>query len=196
MLWATACAHALRLPDLAAVAGGRAVLGGELPGVRRAERVEHLERGLVAGRKAGLRLGRSRPRVLLEELVRELAPPGALPDQLHLGLALAAHRALDERRERRDGARRDLAQRRPLVAEDAGIAVLVGADRRRRCPCPRAPAPGCASGARCPGTPGRTRRARTRSRRACARPRTRGRRRPCRRKRSGRTRPAARSRGS
>jgi hypothetical protein len=115
------------LSDLAAVAGGRAVGRRLLAG--RAERLQHGQRGFVAGPQAGFGFRRPRPRVLLEEPVRVLAPPGALADQLDLGRALAAHRALDERRERRDGARRDLAQRRPLVAEDARVAVLVGADR-------------------------------------------------------------------
>ena len=58
-----------------------------------------------------------------------LAPAGALADQLYLGRALAHHHALDQRRQRRDLGLRHLAQRRSLVAEDAGVAVVVGAER-------------------------------------------------------------------
>jgi hypothetical protein len=57
-----------------------------------------------------------------------LAPAGAFADQGDLGLALLHHQALDERRERGDLGPRHLAQRRPLVAEDAGVAVAVRAD--------------------------------------------------------------------
>jgi len=57
------------------------------------------------------------------------APARALPDQLHLELALAGDQALDERRDRLDAAARDLGERRTGVAEDARVAVLVGADR-------------------------------------------------------------------
>ena len=56
-------------------------------------------------------------------------PAGALADQLDLALALPRHHALDHGGERLDPGAGDLAQRRPLVAEDAGVAVLVGADR-------------------------------------------------------------------
>ena len=58
-----------------------------------------------------------------------LAPAGALPDQLYLRLALAHHHALDQRRQRGDLRLHHLAQRRPLVAEDARIAVVVGPER-------------------------------------------------------------------
>ena len=54
------------------------------------------------------------------------APLSALPDQGDLGLALANHQALDERRQPHHRLPGDLAQRRPLVAEDPRIAVLVG----------------------------------------------------------------------
>ncbi len=49
--------------------------------------------------------------------------------QRDLVLALPHHHALDDVRERRDVALGHLAERRPLIAEDAGIAVPVGADR-------------------------------------------------------------------
>ena len=58
-----------------------------------------------------------------------LAPAGALADQLDLGRALANQHRLEQRRERGDRGAGDLAQRGALVAEDAGVAVLVGADR-------------------------------------------------------------------
>ena len=83
----------------------------------------------MAGAQARLRFGRTRLRVLLEQAVRVLAPPGALPDQRHLSRALDDHHRLDRGAERRDGCAGDLAQRRPLVAEDSRVAVLVGADR-------------------------------------------------------------------
>ena len=81
--------------------------------------------------QAGLGFGRSGPRVLLQKTVRVLTPSGALSDQAKLGLALAHHQTLDERCERKDGVPADLAQRRPLVAEDARVAVLIGAGRPR-----------------------------------------------------------------
>ena len=61
--------------------------------------------------------------------MRVLAPSGALADQRHLGVALDDHEALDERRQGRDRAPGDLGERRPLVAEDARVAVLVGPHR-------------------------------------------------------------------
>ena len=114
--------------DLAAVPRRDAVGRGLLAAVRRAERLEHGESRLVARLQARLGLGRTRPRVPLEQLVREAAPPAALADQRHLGLALAHQYPFDERCEESDAIACDLAQRRPLVAQDAGIAVLVGAD--------------------------------------------------------------------
>ena len=113
--------------DLAAVAGRDAVGGRLLAAVRAVERLQHRERRLVSRPQARLGLGRSGPRVLLQQAVGVLAPARALADQADLGLALAHHHALDERRERENGLPRDLAQRRALVAEDARIAVLVGA---------------------------------------------------------------------
>ena len=82
----------------------------------------------MSGPQAGLCFRRAGPRVLLQQAVRVLAPARALADQLDLGLALPHHHALDERRKRADGLAGDLAQRRTLVAEDAGIAVLIGTD--------------------------------------------------------------------
>ncbi len=114
--------------DLAAVAGGGAVLRAELAGVVRPERREHRQRRLVAGPQAGLCLGRTRHGVLLEQPVGVLAPACALPDQLDLGLALPGHRALDHVRQRRDARAGHLGERRALVAEDPRVAVGVGAD--------------------------------------------------------------------
>ena len=183
-------------PDLAAVAGRDAVGGRLLAAVGAVERREQRERRLVPRAQGRLGLGRARPRVLLQQPVRVLAPARALADQRHLGLALPHQQALDERRERRDRLAGDLAQRRALVAEDAGIAVLVGArpgpTRRARAARRR----GDASGARAPDTPDTTRPARTTSPPAPARPRTRARRRRGRRRRCRRPPPAARSRGS
>src|SRR4029079_10513769 len=45
-----------------------------------------------------------------------------------LVLALARHHALDDVAEWRDRGARYITERRPFVAEDAGVAVLVGAD--------------------------------------------------------------------
>jgi hypothetical protein len=58
-----------------------------------------------------------------------LAPARALPDELDLGLALPRHHRLEQIGERRDRASRRTAERRPPVAEDARIAVLVGSHR-------------------------------------------------------------------
>ena len=141
--------------DLAAVAGGGAVLRAELAGVVRAERREHRQRRLVPGAQARLRLGRARDRVLLEQPVGVLAPARALPDQLDLGRALAGHRALDRRRD--SGA--TLApvtseSGRALVAEDPRVAVGIGADRGRGCPGRRAPGPRSSIGCSAPGYSG------------------------------------------
>ena len=67
--------------------------------------------------------------LFLQQPVGVLTPAGALPDQLHLGRALAHHHALDQRRQRRDLGLRHLAQGWALIAEDAGVAVVVGPDR-------------------------------------------------------------------
>src|SRR5581483_6644602 len=114
--------------DLAAVARGRAVLRPELAGVLRPERREHGQGRLVAGPQARLGLGRPRHRVLLEQPVRVLAPAGAQPDQLDLGGALPRHRGLDRAGERCDRRPRHLGEGRALAAEDARVAVRVGAD--------------------------------------------------------------------
>ena len=115
--------------DLAAIAGRGAVGRRLLAAVGRAERVDHRERGLVAGPQARLRLGHSRTGVLLEQPVCVLAPASALPDQLDLRLALAHHHALDQRRQSGDVGPHHLAERRALVAENARIAVVVGPER-------------------------------------------------------------------
>ena len=127
MLCATACAHELLRPIWPRYPADTPSDDACWPPTR-PERLVHRERGLVTGLQARLGLGRPRSGVLLQEAVRVLAPSGALADQRHLGLALEDHQALDERRERHDGLPGHLAQRRPLVAEDARIAVLVGAD--------------------------------------------------------------------
>ena len=57
--------------------------------------------------------------------MRVLAPSRALANERDLGLALAHHQALDERRKRGDRGADDLAQGGPGVAEDAGVAVLI-----------------------------------------------------------------------
>ena len=131
MLWAIAWAHALRCSDLAAVPGRGAVGRGQAAVVRRPERVEHREAGLVPRTETRLRLGHTRPRVLLQQPVRVLAPAGALADELDLRLALPRHETLERRRRGHDLGAADLRERRPLVAEDAGVAVLVGGDRAR-----------------------------------------------------------------
>ena len=78
-------------------------------------------------RHLGLR--QARPRVPLQEHVREIAPLRALADQRDLGLALDRHLLLDEGSDLRRRRARQLGQRRAVVAEDPRIAVLVGADR-------------------------------------------------------------------
>ncbi len=57
-----------------------------------------------------------------------LAPPRALPDQGDLRLALPGDHVLDRHRERRHRGVHHRAQRRPLVAEDPRVPVLVRAD--------------------------------------------------------------------
>src|SRR5581483_10832541 len=115
--------------DLAAVTRLRAVVRPELrqPG----QRLEHCPRRLGARAQARLRLGHAGARVLLQEAVRMRAPASALADQLDLGRALARDHVLDPLAHVDDLRARHLAQRRPLVAEDAGVAVLVDGDRPR-----------------------------------------------------------------
>src|SRR6478609_2422750 len=60
--------------------------------------------------------------------MRMLAPARALADQRDLVLALAHEHRLDERREREDVPRTDLAECGACVAEDARVAVLLRAD--------------------------------------------------------------------
>ena len=127
MLCATACAHELREADLAPVAGGGAGRGRHPADL--AELRQHRERRLGARAEARLGLGRAGPGVLLQQPVCVRAPAPALADQRDLALALARHHALDQVAERRDRGARRFAERRPLVAEDAGVAVVVGADR-------------------------------------------------------------------
>ena len=57
------------------------------------------------------------------------APAPALADERDLALALARHHALDDVAQRSDRGARRVAECRPLVAEQTGVAVLVGADR-------------------------------------------------------------------
>ena len=116
------------LPDLAPVARRDPVRRGEAAAVGRAERVVHGERRLVARAQAGLGLGRAGHAVLLQQPVGVAAPAPALADQLDLRVALANEHRLQQRGERRDRAADRLAQRRPFVAEDARVAVLVGSD--------------------------------------------------------------------
>ena len=168
--------------DLAPVARLHAVRRRELARRRRPRRSEQRERRLVPGAEARLRLGDAGSSRVLQEPVGMLAPARALADERDLGLALARQHRLDLHRERGDRGAGRLAQRRPVVAEDPGVAVLVGADAARRPRGRRARARGSASGARCPGTRGTTRRSRTSSPPGRARPRTPGRRRPWRRR--------------
>ncbi len=60
-----------------------------------------------------------------------LAPAGALADELDLRLALSRHQALERRRGGHDLRAADLGHGGPLVAEDAGVSILVGGDRAR-----------------------------------------------------------------
>ena len=60
--------------------------------------------------------------------LREIPPLRALADQGELGLRLHGHLRLDESDDTDDLGTRQLGQRRALVAEDPGIAVLVGSD--------------------------------------------------------------------
>ena len=103
MLCATACAHELLQPDLAAVARRDAVRA--TPAGRRMPSPSASSIASVASwpaREARLRLGRAGPRVLLQEPVRVLAPAGALADQRRPRPSLLRTIiALDERRERR-----------------------------------------------------------------------------------------------
>ncbi len=60
--------------------------------------------------------------------MREVAPAAALADQRDLGLGLDRHLLLDLGRDSHDRCSRELAERRPAVPEDPGVAVLVGPD--------------------------------------------------------------------
>ena len=63
--------------------------------------------------------------------MREVPPAHALADERDLGLGLDRHLRLDPAGDAGHGCAGELRQRRPAVAEDPGIAVLVGADRSR-----------------------------------------------------------------
>jgi hypothetical protein len=115
-------------PDLAAVARRRAAIEEALRAVDRADRVEHRERRLVARARRDLGLGHSGPRVALEQRVREMPPANALPDERDLRLGLDRHLLLDPVRDPDDGRARELAERRPAVAEDPRVPVLVRPD--------------------------------------------------------------------
>ena len=115
-------------PDLAAIAGMRAAREEALGAVDLADRVEHREGRLVRRALRHLGLRDARARVALEQPMREVPPPAALADQRDLGLGLDRHLLLDLRRDSDDGRSRELAERRPAVAEDPRVAVLVGAD--------------------------------------------------------------------
>src|SRR5581483_108924 len=114
--------------DLAAVAGLDAVGRSELTAEGRAEALQHRQCRLVSGAEADRSLGRTRARVLLQQAVSVLAPARALADELDLAVALPHPHRLDRRGHRRDAGAGHLAERRALVAEDARVAVLVGAD--------------------------------------------------------------------
>ena len=127
MLWATACAHELLSPiwprypadtpsDEACWPAYAGPSASSMASV-----ASWPARRLASASVAPGRVYSCRSRCACSHHLRALA------DQRDLGLALAHHQALDERRERNDGLPGDLAQRRPLVAEDARIAVLVGA---------------------------------------------------------------------
>src|SRR5215213_8995387 len=116
------------LPDLAAEARLRPVAGAEE--AARAVRLEHGEGGVALRLEARLRLRTAGARVVLEPRVRERAPAPALADQLDLGWAFARHQRLDAVVDGDDARAGRLAERRPPIAEDAGVAVLIGGDRR------------------------------------------------------------------
>ena len=118
-------------PDLPAVAGVRAAGERALRAVDLADRIEHRERRLVARTLRHLRLGDADARVALEEPVREVAPADALADERDLRLRLDRHLRLDLLDDADDRRARELRERRPAVAEDPRVAVLVGADRSR-----------------------------------------------------------------
>src|SRR3954449_4531561 len=111
--------------DLAAVAGACAVEEEALGPVDRADRVEHRQRGLGARTTRHLALREARPRVALEQDVREVSPLGALADQFDLGGALDCHLVLYEAGDRLRRSADELGERRAAVAEHPRIAVLV-----------------------------------------------------------------------
>ena len=117
-------------PDLPAISGARAAREEALPAVDLADRVQHRERRLVARALGDLGLRGADPRVALEQPVREVPPAHALADERDLGLGLHRHlRARSARRRGRRVAPESSRERRPAVAEDPGVAVLIRADR-------------------------------------------------------------------
>ena len=83
----------------------------------------------MTGAQTHLGLSHTGTGILLEQSVRMRAPAPALADKRDLTHALARHHGLDDVAEQSDRGACRVAQRGPLVAQDAGIAVLVGADR-------------------------------------------------------------------
>ena len=63
--------------------------------------------------------------------MREVPPADALTDERDLGIGLHRHLPLDLFDDADDGGAGELGERRTAVAEDPGVAVLVGADRSR-----------------------------------------------------------------
>jgi hypothetical protein len=112
--------------DLSAVAGLCAVTRPEQPS--RAVLLEHCERRRLLRLQARLRLGDAGTGVLLQTRVRVCAPAAALADELDLRRTLARHHRLDLRLNAYDFRAGDLAQRRPLIAEDSRVAVLIRRD--------------------------------------------------------------------
>ncbi len=129
-----------RSADLAAIPGARAAEEEALPAVDLADRVQHRERRLVARALGDLGLRRADARVALKHPLREVSPAHALADEGDLRVGLHCHLPLDLFDDADDGGAGELGERRTSVAEDPGVAVVVGADRGRRAcggECPR-----------------------------------------------------------
>ena len=115
-------------PDLSAVVGACPVEDEALRSVDRPDRVEHREGRLGARAPGHFALGQPGARISLQQNMREVAPLRALADQVELGRALDRHLILDEGGDLLRRRARELRQRRPPVAEDPRIPVLVGAE--------------------------------------------------------------------
>jgi hypothetical protein len=120
-------------PDLPAIARPRALGKHALRAVEWAQRIYQGQRRLLAGPQAHLRLRRADPGVPLQKPVGKIAPFGALSDEGQFGGTLDRHLRFDKFAHPHDFCASQLGKARPLVAQDPGIAIGIGADVAGHC---------------------------------------------------------------